>query len=58
MINDHDFVGLAEDCIKICEVLKLGIEGKTVDEMSNSVQTAITDLVGCARSTDSHPLVG
>jgi len=50
MIDDDDFVGLAEDCIKICEVqLRPGIEGKNVDDLSNSVHAAIADLEGCVR---------
>ena len=58
MVNDGDLVGLAEDCIEICEVLKLGIEGKNADDLSNLVQTAIADLEGCAHSIDPHSSVG
>ena len=50
MINDDDLVKLAEDCIKICEVLRVGIKikGKNADDLSNLVRTAITDLEECA----------
>ena len=47
MINDDDLVGLAEDCINICEVLKIGVEGKDVGDLSNLVNKAIGDLEGC-----------
>ena len=50
MINDGDFVELAQDCINICEVLRVGIEGKNIDELSNSVKRAIEDLKGCVHS--------
>ena len=58
MVNDDDLVGLAEDCIKICEVLRLGTEGKNVDDLSNLVQAAIADLEECAHSIDSRSSVG
>ena len=38
MINDDDFVGLAEDCINICDVLWAGVERKNIDDLSNSVK--------------------
>ena len=53
MINDDDLVSLAEDCIDICEVLRIGIEGKNVDDLSNSVQKAIADLEAYVQSI--HP---
>ena len=49
MINDDGLVGLAEDCINICEVLRIGIEGKNINELSKLVQKAIADLEKCAR---------
>ena len=51
VINDDDIVGRAEDCVDICEVHKIGVEGKDLsDLMSNSVRKAIADLEGCVRS--------
>jgi len=54
MINDDDLVGLAEDCISICEVLRIGIEGKNIDDLSNLVKKAIRNLEGCAHSIGSR----
>ena len=53
MINDDDLVGLAEDCISICEVLRIGIEGKNINDLSNLVKKAIADLERCAHSIGS-----
>jgi len=47
VINDDDLVGLAEDCISICEVLKVGVEGKDLSGLSNLVKKAVADLEGC-----------
>ena len=49
MINDDGLVWLAEDCINICEVLRIGIEGKDVSELSKLAQKAIADLEKSAR---------
>jgi len=54
MVNDDDLVALAEDCVSICEVLRIGIEGKNLDDLSNLVKKAIVDLEECARSINSH----
>ena len=51
MVNDDDLVRLAEDCIKICEVLRTGVEGKNVEDLSQPVKTAIADLGVYAHST-------
>lgn len=48
MINDDDFVGLAEDCINICDVLWAGVERKNIDDLSNSVKEAIVNLGGAS----------
>ena len=54
MINDDDLVGLAKSCVEICEVLRVGVEGKDIDDLSDPVQKAIADLKKCAHPNDTH----
>ena len=54
MINDDDLVGLAKSCVEICEVLRLGVEGKDIDDLSDPVQKAIADLKKFAHPSDTH----
>ena len=58
MINDDDFVGLAEDCINICDVLWAGVERKNIDDLSNSVKEAIVNLGECVHCIRAPLRVG
>ena len=44
MINEEDFVQLSADCIHVCDVLRIGIEGRDIGHLSESAKKAIFDL--------------
>ena len=44
MINDQDFVGLGLDCADISRALDRGMNGKRLDDLSQSVREAINQL--------------
>jgi hypothetical protein len=44
MVDNPDYVGLALSCADICRALDRGINGKKVDELSQSVYDATNHL--------------
>ena len=44
MINEEDYVGLGLSCADICRALDRGMDGKKLDEVSQSVCEAINQL--------------
>ena len=44
MINKLDYVELGLDCADICTALDRGMNGKRLDELSQSVRDAINQL--------------
>ena len=44
MINQTDYVELGQACANVCLALSRGLEGKSLDELSNSVCEAIKQL--------------
>ena len=42
--NEEDYVELGLSCAEICQVLKRGLNGKRLDELSRSVVAAIGKL--------------
>ena len=44
MINKRDYVELGLVCAKVCTVLERGLEGKELDDLSQSVCEAIGRL--------------
>ena len=45
MVNEWDYVELGPSCADICKTLKQGINRKNLDDLSNSVCDAISQLV-------------
>ena len=43
-MNEQDFVDLAKDCSKICDVLNAGTRGRNTGDLSPLVKSAIEDL--------------
>ena len=48
MIDDNDSVQLSEYCFNVCEVLKDTIQGRSADNLNESVRAALEDLKRCA----------
>ena len=44
MINQQDYIELGGECAKVCILLGRGLEGKSLDKLSDSVLKAIDDL--------------
>ena len=44
MINRQDYIELGLACAKICDVLGRGMNGKRLDDLSQSVCDAIAEL--------------
>ena len=44
MINEIDYVELGLDCADICNALGRGMEGRQLNDLSQSVSSAITQL--------------
>ena len=44
MANQADYVELGETCANVCLALGRGLEGKSLNELSNSVCEAIKQL--------------
>ena len=44
MINEIDYVELGLDCANICNALGRGMEGRQLNDLSQSVSNAITQL--------------
>ena len=44
MANDQDFVDLGLSCADVCKTLDRGLDGRQVDELSQSVLGAIEQL--------------
>jgi len=45
MINEQDYVELGLSCAKICRALDRGMDGKRLDDLSQSVREAINRLM-------------
>ena len=44
MINQVDYVELGLACANVCKVLDRGLEGRSLDDLNNSVLEAIKQL--------------
>jgi len=44
MINQVDYVELGLACADVCKVLDRGLEGRSLDDLNNSVLEAIKQL--------------
>jgi len=44
MINQVDYVELGLTCTDVCKVLDRGLEGRSLDDLNNSVLEAIRQL--------------
>lgn len=44
MLNEEDYVDIALACADVCTALKRGVDGKRLDELSQSVIEAIEKL--------------
>lgn len=44
MVNQADYVELGLACANVCLTLRRGLEGKNLDDLSNSVREAINQL--------------
>ena len=44
MANKQDYVDLGLSCVDICKALERGMDGRELDELSQSVRDAIDDL--------------
>ena len=44
MVNDLDYVELGLSCARICKALERGMNGKKLDDLSQSVCDAISQL--------------
>ena len=47
MIDNKDYLELSEYCFNVCEVLKTSIQGKSVDDLDESVREALQNLERC-----------
>ena len=48
MIRNEDYVQLSRYCFNVCMALDTAIRGADVDNLSESVKTALEDLERCA----------
>jgi len=44
MINERDYIDLGLDCADVCKALDRGMNGKKLDDLSQSVYEAIHQL--------------
>jgi len=47
MIDNRDSVQLSEYCFNVCEAVKVALEGKNADDLSESIEVALADLERC-----------
>lgn len=47
MVGNNDSVQLSEYCFNVCEALKTAIQGKGVEDLSESVRVALKDSERC-----------
>jgi len=44
MINEQDFVQLANDCSHVCDILKTAVQGRDVGSLTVTMRRGIDDL--------------
>jgi len=54
MINQVDYVELGLACADVCKVLDRGLEGRSLDDLNNSVLEAISQLKTCVTPNNAH----